>query len=181
MDSLALFMDAALITLLMLTAFAAILARNLLTSIIVLSVFSLLMAVMYALMGAPDVAMTEAAVGAGISTILFLGAILLTGPREAETKTYMKWLALVVILPTIGLLIYATLGMPVYGSPDAPAHMYVAPYYIQNVKTEIGIPNIVTAILASYRGYDTLGEVVVIMTAGLSVLLLLGNAVKAKK
>lgn len=173
--------DIALLSLLLITAVAAVVTRSLLTSTIVLSVFSLLMAVLYAVMGAPDVAMTEAAVGAGISTLLLLAAVLLTGEKESATPVRMKWLALAAVLPTLALLFYATLDMPPYGSAEAPAHKYVAPYYIEKVKTDIGIPNQVTAILASYRGYDTLGETVVVMTAGLSVLLLLGNAPKKAK
>lgn len=180
MHNLMPFMDIALITLLVITSVVAVVMRNLLISTIALSVFSLLMALMYTLMGAPDVAMTEAAVGAGISTILMLGALLITGERESATTPAMKWLALGVIVPTFLLLLYATQDMPPYGSVEAPAHQYVAPYYIEKVQTEIGIPNIVTAVLASYRGYDTLGETIVIMTAALGAFLLLTRQEKKK-
>ena len=40
------------------------------------------------------------------------------------------------------------------------------------------MPNLVTAVLASYRGFDTLGEVTVVLTAGIGVLLLLGRREK---
>jgi multicomponent Na+:H+ antiporter subunit B len=63
--------------------------------------------------------------------------------------------------------------MPRYGDPSAPIHQHVMPAYIQATPTEIGVPNVVTAVLASYRGYDTLGEVTVIFTAGVGVLILL--------
>ena len=56
----------------------------------------------------------------------------------------------------------------------APVHRHVAPRYIEESPKEIGIPNMVTAVLASYRGYDTLGETTVIFTAGIAVLALLG-------
>ena len=65
--------------------------------------------------------------------------------------------------------------MPLHGDPLAPANLHVAPRYIERSPTEIGIPNVVTSVLASYRGYDTLGEVGVIFTAGIGVLLLLGR------
>ena len=64
--------------------------------------------------------------------------------------------------------------MPHFGDPQAPIHEHVAPRYIYTSPTEIGIPNMVTSVLASYRGYDTLGEVTVVFTAGVGVLVLLG-------
>ena len=69
---------------------------------------------------------------------------------------------------------YGTLGMPAFADPAAPIHQHVAPYYLQETTREIGLQNVVTAVLASYRGYDTLGELTVILTAGISVMLLLG-------
>ena len=65
--------------------------------------------------------------------------------------------------------------MPAFGDPDAPAQQHVAPYYIEKSQTDTGVPNMVTAVLASYRGFDTLGEVTVIFTAGVGVLLLIGS------
>jgi len=58
--------------------------------------------------------------------------------------------------------------------PGAPVHQHVAPYYLNESPEQIGIPNVVTSILASYRGYDTLGELAVIFTAGIGVLGILG-------
>ncbi len=63
--------------------------------------------------------------------------------------------------------------MPAFGDPNAPANQHVVPKYITEGEEETGVPNIVTAVLASYRGYDTLGETTVIFTAGVAVLLLL--------
>ena len=57
------------------------------------------------------------------------------------------------------------------GDPEAPAHRHVADRYIADAPRETGVPNIVTVVLASYRGFDTLGEVMVIFTAGIGVLL----------
>ena len=73
--------------------------------------------------------------------------------------------------------------MPLVGDPQAPANQHVVPRYLYESGTEIGIPNVVTSVLASYRGYDTLGETVVIFTAGIAVLLLLrgGHGVRRKR
>ncbi len=165
--------NGSLLTLLLVTGLGAVLARNLLTSTILLAVFSLLMAATYLVLKAPDVAMTEAAVGAGIGTLLLLAALLLTGTEEK--KSAHPILPLLVIGFTGAVLVYATLGMPPFGDPSAPANLHVAQYYIRHSGAETGIPNLVTSILASYRGFDTLGEVMVIFTAGIAALLLLGH------
>ena len=67
--------------------------------------------------------------------------------------------------------------MPLYGDPNSPTNLHVAPLYISDSMNQTGIPNIVTSVLASYRGYDTFGEVVVIFTAGIGVLALLGHGI----
>lgn len=139
-----------------------------------MGIFSLLAASLYVLLDAVDVALTEAAVGAGVSIILMLGALVLTTSEEKVHDTKHNLLALVVVLITGGALIYGTMDMPNFGDPEAPAHQHVAPRYVQDSVHEIGIPNMVTSVLASYRGLDTLGEVLVIFSAGVAVLLLLG-------
>ena len=72
-------------------------------------------------------------------------------------------------------MVYGTLDMPPFGEPDNPAHQHVAPRYIEKSGEETGVPNIVTSVLASYRGYDTMGETTVIFTAVVGVLLLLAT------
>ena len=67
----------------------------------------------------------------------------------------------------------ASLDMPPYGDPTAPIHQHVAPRYINDAVRETSVPNMVTAVLASYRGYDTLGETTVVFTAGIGVIVLL--------
>jgi multicomponent Na+:H+ antiporter subunit B len=85
----------------------------------------------------------------------------------------LKVKALLAVL-FIGIILFWTVeDMPAFGDPEAPATQYLGILYIDSVLPDIGIENIVTAILASYRGFDTLGEVVVIFTAGISVTLLL--------
>jgi multicomponent Na+:H+ antiporter subunit B len=125
-------------------------------------------------MDAADVAFTEAAVGAGISTILMLATLAQTGREEKRRPGRSPILPLLVVFATGSLLAFATSDLPRLGDPNAPLHQHVAPEYIEQSEREIGIPNVVTSILASYRGYDTLGETVVIFTAGVGVLALLG-------
>ncbi len=159
---------------LVLTAVAVIRTRDLITATILLAIFSLLMAAEYLVLGAADVAITEAAVGAGISSILILMALFLVGDKEKKVKGDLLVPTIVVIFVCAALL-YATFDMPHFGRADAPAQGHVAAYYLQHAVEETGVPNVVTAILASYRGYDTLGETVVILTAAIAVMLLLGR------
>jgi len=72
-----------------------------------------------------------------------------------------------------GLLIYSTMDMPGWGDPNSPASRHVSPRYLERSLEETGTPNVVTSILADYRGYDTLGEVTVIFIAGMACILLL--------
>lgn len=164
--------NALLLLFLIITAISVAVTRDLLFAIVMLGIFSLLMAVLYLVMGAADVAITEAAVGAGISTILLLCAVTLTG-REEKRKKSNNVVPFLVVSAMGAALLYATSDFPAFGDPDAPIHKHVAPYYLENTEKEIGIPNAVTSVLASYRGYDTLGETTVIFTAAVGVLLLL--------
>lgn len=137
-------------------------------------IYSLLSAALFVVMDAVDVAFTEAAVGAGIAIILMLGALALTSREQRPVPRSRHWTALSVVTVTGAALIYGTLDMPLYADPSAPAHVHVVPRYLQQSMQEIGIPNVVTSVLASYRGYDTLGETVVIFTAAVGVIGRLG-------
>ncbi len=156
------------------TAIAVARLRNLYAVVMLASIYSLLAAVMFVVLDAVDVAFTEAAVGAGISTVLALGTIALTTSRE-KPPTHRRILPLAAVIVTGAALVYGTLDMASYGDPAAPPHHRVAPLYLEEAPIKTGIPNVVTSVLASYRGYDTLGEVMVIFTAGIAVILLLGN------
>lgn len=157
-----------------LTVLAVARLRNLYAVVMLGSIYSLLAAAMFVLLDAVDVAFTEAAVGAGISTVLALGTLALTTSQE-KTPTHRRFLPLVVVCVTGAVLVYGTLDMAGFGDPAAPSHKHVAPRYLEEAPKTTGIPNVVTSVLASYRGYDTLGEVTVIFTAGIGVILLLGN------
>jgi multicomponent Na+:H+ antiporter subunit B len=164
-----------LFTFLAVIAIAIIRLRDLFAAVMLMGIFSLLSASLFTVMDAVDVAFTEAAVGAGISTVLMLATLSLTTSRESRLFERPQLLALIVVLLTGAALVYATFDMPRYGDPAAPIHHHVADDYIERIDDEIGVPNMVTAILASYRGYDTWGETAVIFTACVGVMLLLGG------
>ena len=157
------------------TAIAIAVLRNLFAAVMLFGIFSFLAAAVFVSLDAVDVAFTEAAVGAGISTILMLATLALVGGRERGAPGHGP-LPLAAALFTGWALIYATFDFPRMGDPGAPAHRHVAPRYLTESGREVGIPNVVTSVLASYRGYDTLGEVTVIFTAGIGVLCLIGSS-----
>lgn len=154
------------------TALAIVRLRNLFAVVVLGGLYSFLMATVLVVLDAVDVAMTEASVGAGISTVLLLATLHLTRSEEAA-PTHRPFLPMTVALVTGGLLVYGTLGLPEFGSPDSVIHHHVVPRYIEQGPQETGVENVVTAVLASYRGYDTLGETTVIFTAGVGVIALL--------
>lgn len=184
-----------LLTLVTITGIAVVSVRNLFAAAMLSGVYSLLMALVWVNMYSMDVAFTEASVGAGISTLLFLGTLVYTGVEEKRRRK-PAWGAMLVVGVTGGALLYGTVDMPGYGSPEAPVHQHVAPQYLTQtvgkdqaniarlggerppVPGEVGdfhehAPNAVTGVLAAYRGFDTMFETAVIFTAGVCIVLLL--------
>ncbi|MFP3983284.1 MAG: DUF4040 domain-containing protein [Desulfurivibrionaceae bacterium] len=159
-------------------AFFAIQVKDLLGAAIVLGVYSFLMCLLWTEMGAVDVAFTEAAVGAGVSTVLFIAAVHRSS-RRVKTKRSGRMLSKAAGLASAGLLgaalFYASGGFPNWADPASPAASHLSPYFITQTLSDTSVPNIVTAVLADYRGYDTLFETAVIFTAGMAVLMILGR------
>ena len=169
-----------ILALLALTAVAIARIRDLWAAVMFTGIFSFLGASWMLILDAPDVAFTEAAVGAGISTVLMLGTLALTGKKEKPTKLAIG--PLIVVGITGAALVYGTFDMPAYGDPNAPIQTYPNPSFVEKSEHDMhGLPNVVTAVLASYRGYDTLGETAVIFTAGIAVLLILRKTEDDKK
>lgn len=168
-----LIIDMALLSMLVMTAIAIVRIKDMFAVAMLAGIYSLISASFFVMMDAVDVAITEAAVGAGISTILMLTTLAITGRFEKADKKSRVRFALPLVLLTGGLLIYGTLDMPSFGAADSPVQQHVATRYLNDSADEIGIPNVVTSVLASYRAFDTLGEVIVVFTAGIGVLALL--------
>jgi multicomponent Na+:H+ antiporter subunit B len=162
------------------TVGAMALQRNLFGVVVLFGIYSFLMATVLFALDAPDVAMTEAAVGAGVSIVLLLAALYLTGGAEAK-PLHRPFLPLALAIAVGAVLNYGMQGLPSFSDPQAPIHTHVAPRYIEQGLKETGVPNVVTAVLASYRGFDTLGETIVVFTAGAGVIALLRRRRKDRK
>ena len=164
-----------LLTLLAVVTVAIVRQRSLFGVVILASIYSFLMASVLIVLDAVDVAMTEASVGAGVSTVILLATLHLIKTTEMRSVR-PHLLPLFVVLGTGAVLVWGTLVLPSFGTADAVIHKHVAPRYIADSIKETNVPNVVTSVLADYRGYDTLGETTVIFTAGIGVILLLGGA-----
>lgn len=170
---MAVFIDLVLLGMLAITALRVIFLKDLFAVVMLFGIYSFISALVFVNLDAVDVAFTEASVGAGISTMLMLGTLALTGRKEKESN-HKKLLPLLVVVVTGAALIYGTVDMPPFGDPNNPAQQHVAPRYIQDSPEEIGLPNMVTSVLASYRAFDTLGETAVVFAAAIGVFSLLG-------
>lgn len=171
---------AATLVVALVAAVATALARTLLGSLVAFAGYSLALAVTWVVLRAPDVALTEAAVGAGVTTSLFL-LVLRRGLRGNETvdepwRVSPRSVA-VAGLVTVGLLLTVP-ALPAVGSPDAPAFGPVTEFYLADAG-ERGIDNVVTAVLVVYRGFDTFGEIAVVVAAAVAVLAVLDREVVA--
>ncbi|MGQ0482915.1 MAG: DUF4040 domain-containing protein [Pseudonocardia sp.] len=165
-----------LFAILVVAAVAITRLRGLYGAVMLASLFSLVLACLFVVLDAVDVAFTEAAVGAGVSTVLMLTVLALTRSREAVTPRRRLWPAGVGSLFAGGMLIYASQDLPAFGAAGSPVQTHpITETYLYGSQREIGIPNTVTSVLASYRGYDTLGELAVIFTAGVAALLILAE------
>lgn len=174
-----LFLFAVLLAFVVLAAGISVLLRDVLSAIIALAGFSFGAAIVYVLLSAPDVALTEAAVGAGATTVLFLVTIVKTvrpsGERVFET---IRWGPVAIATVLLGGMFVTLPALPRVGDPTTPVVAGdVTRYYLENAYPETGVENVVTAVLAAYRGFDTLGEATVVVAAGIAVLLVLRREV----
>ena len=156
--------DLVLLALIVVTAIGATAVRNLIAASMLLGIYSLLMASVWVDLQALDVAFTEAAVGAGVSTIFLLAALVRTGWKEKRDRhLHLPALTLTVLLGAA--LIYGSGDLEAVGSPDNPM-LRLGDWYMEHAYEQTHVPNVVTAVLAGYRGYDTMFETAVIFAAG---------------
>ena len=178
--------DMFLLSLLVFIAVMILRTGKLFAVIVMSGGYSLTSAAIFVNLDAVDVAFTEAAVGAGISTVLFLAAMSFLPAEEkvgskGQSRSLQTLTAGAVCVVSGALLVFAALDLPAFGDPNAPAQIHVAPRYLEESGTLLHIPNVVTTVLASYRGFDTLGETIVVFTAGLGVLMLLAGATRTRR
>jgi len=173
--------DLSVLSLIVLCGFATIMVKDLLSAAIIFGAYSFLMCLLWTEMGAVDVAFTEASVGAGVSTILFLAAAYQTTRTVKSRKkgrVFSKIVGLTAAVVMGFVLLAAQTNFPDFADPGSPASLYLSPYYITQTLADTAVPNMVTSVLADYRGFDTMFETAVIFTAGLAVIAILRRTKK---
>lgn len=167
-------LDIALFVILIATAILALRSDDLLTSVVLLTAYSLFASLLFTGLLALDVGLVEAALGAGLTGIIFLVALLATtSSAEATDDHRRRWVMLPMIAGFVGLMLFASGGLPDRGDPNAPTRTGVSVTYLANSLDDTDTENVVTSLLADYRSLDTLGETLVILTAALGTALVL--------
>ncbi len=171
--------EGSLLVFVIVCAIGTALLKNTLAAVIAFAAYSLGISIIWLVLQAPDVGLTEAAVGAGIMTILFLIALANTVNRDTDRLfESIRWRTVAFVAAFV-LVIGATVpSLPAIGDPTAPVvGGEVTQYYLSNAYKETQVKNAVTAVLAAYRGFDTLGEAVVVFSAGVVALSVLRREV----
>lgn len=171
-DSIQPALEVVLLVFVLACGLATALLRDVLASIIAFGAYSLGIAVIWVLLRAPDVGLTEAAVGAGVMTVLFLLTIAKTvRPARDRALERIDFRALAVAVALVFVLSTTLGALPPVGAADSPVVTDdVTEHYLDNAKKETQVKNAVTAVLAAFRGLDTLGEAVVVYSAGVGLL-----------
>jgi len=180
------YLEILLSVLLAATAVALVFTRDLFGVTVLLSVYSGLIGVVLSLLGAVDVAFTEAVVGAGLSTGLLLAMLRYlradvhwasSQAMPPRTRPTARNLLAAATAAAVGVvLIYAVHALPEFGNPNSPAHQRVAKQYLERAVPDAKTPNAVTAVLADYRSFDTLIETSVVLTGAVACVLILRKA-----
>ena len=163
--------DVLLLVLVVVFAVVALSIRNLMGVAVVFGAYSFMMCLIWAGMGAVDVAFTEAAVGAGVSTVFVVSTLYNTGATMQRRTGGLAFKLFIGVVVTVAgaFLLSALPDFPKWGAPDSPVNATVAPYYILNTFEDAHVPNIVTSVLADYRGFDTLLETTVVFIACIAI------------
>jgi multicomponent Na+:H+ antiporter subunit B len=177
-----LWLDVPFLILLILLAFLAVRVKRLFSAVVAFGAYGFVLALEWALMGAVDVAFTEAVIGAGAWTVFMLAALRQTGEEEGRAdRKRLRPGGMLAVLGLGAMLVISTERMPRWGDPASPASSHVSPRYIEQAVAETATPNMVTAVLGDYRSLDTLIEVVVVFAAGMAILLVLGTRARRER
>ena len=160
-----------LLILVVILAFLSLWIRDLISAVVVFGAYSFLMCLIWTGMGAVDVAFTEAAVGAGVSTVFFIAVLFNTtrkikfNPLDLSAKIFASIVCIIV-----GCLLFVGISdLPEWGDPKSPVNSVVSAYYVEEAYNDTKVPNLVTAVLADYRAYDTMFETCVVFIAMLGI------------
>jgi len=176
-------LDALSLVLILICAILALYIKDLMGSVIVFGAYSFLMCVVWTCNAAVDVAFTEAAVGAGVGTVFLVSTIYNTSRVDTYRKNrIIKQLFMFLVVCVVGSLLLKTVtDLPHWGDAQAPANTHVSAYFLENSIADTHVPNVVTSVLADYRGFDTMFETCVVFVAFIAIFALLRTRKKPAK
>jgi multicomponent Na+:H+ antiporter subunit B len=178
-----------IITILSVFSISLILIQNIFIITLITAFISFFLSILYMILTALDVAFTEIAIGAGISTALFLIVIRLSNQynyfanpinTSSNIGQYKKILTLSVLFIFAIILGISFIDLPLFGDILNPSNNFLYKDYIESTNSVFNVPNAVTIILGSFRGFDTLGETAVIAIAAIGVYSVLLNEDETK-
>lgn len=166
------------------TALAVFFTKKNLTAIIIFTAYSLIMSLVWVIIKSPDLAITEAAVGAGITSLLFY--VTLSSVDELKEFEHMGFkkkpdkknskaftgVGVAITVVIVILLLFSVSNLPPYGSAENPSVNQVFDRYVESGVTETGAINLVASVILDYRAFDTFGEAIMIFTALMAVMML---------
>ena len=184
--------DLILLSLLLVAAIAVCAIKHLMASVIIFAAYGIIKSIIWILLSAPDLAITEAAVSAGISGILFFVVLKRTLVVKKEHYNHTEWkswesletnkgafrhfyntVTVIIGLGLSGVLLYTVSVLPPVGDPSNPTNNEVPRKFIEDGVQDTGALNVVASMLFEYRAFDTLGEACVLIAAVCAVLILL--------
>lgn len=166
-------LDGLLVGALLFLAVAALHSRNLRQAVILFIAFGLTAALVWARLRAPDVALAEAAIGAGLAGALMLAALRdipadeIAGGTARADEAGMRWSRGLVTLVTVLLAI--GMSWALWHALQAADNQRLATAVAANI-ADSGVSNPVTAVLLNFRAFDTLLELAVLLAALLGIL-----------
>ena len=165
--------------LMILGALYAIHAKDLLSSVIACGIVGYSLVICFLLLKAPDLAIVQIVVDT--ITLIIMVAVVLDSSREEpyskpDAQGYISSvIALLLIVVLLYFFIVSIRSLDVLGKSS----LRMASHYIEGAAQKTGSANLVTGVVFDFRGYDTMGEAVVLVTAVLGVLTIL--RLKGKK
>lgn len=156
--------EVAIFALIAIGAFGVVFATSRLIAVVALGLTGMMMTLLYVILRAPDLALTQFMVESVGIVLILLAFSRLPALQKVPQTASKKAVDLVVAIGT-GLSV-VVLALVANGSRFFPA---ISDYYVENSLTLGGGRNIVNVILVDFRGFDTMGEITVLALAGLSV------------
>lgn len=149
----------------------SVLLKSAIATNISLGMFSVSCAVLYFFLNSPDVSMTEVAIGVFLNSAFYLMTIRICKIESFDRSSLIKCFWTMLLFLALFLVVYFNFGhIGTFGNIMQEGS---STFYLLSSYKDYKIPNVITVILASFRGFDTMGETIIILTSGIGIHLIL--------